>query len=209
MSGARTDVNNYRPISVISVFSRMLDRISPDQLFEFLQANNTLTDSQAAFRKLYSTMTSLIASTGCWYKNIDCSRISLTIFLDIKRDFDGVDHTMRIQKLQNYRLEDRKGECFEFYLSNRQQFCSLNGVKSKPRKVPCGVPQGSCLGSLLFIIYLSDFEKCLQSSHSNIYAATQLTQSQLSRRLRVHDRICYHRAPTQHKKTGASRDTYV
>ena len=52
MSGARTDVNNYRPISVISVFSRMLDRISPDQLFEFLQANNTLTDNQAAFRKL-------------------------------------------------------------------------------------------------------------------------------------------------------------
>ena len=69
-SGAKTDVNNYRPISVISVLSRMLERISQDQLFEFLQANNTLTDNQAAFRNLYSTMTSLITSTDYWYKNI-------------------------------------------------------------------------------------------------------------------------------------------
>ena len=56
------------------------------------------------------------------------------------------------------------------YLSNRQQFCCLNGIKTKPRKVPCGIPQGSCVGPLVFIIYLNDFEKCLQSSHASIYA---------------------------------------
>ena len=169
-SGARTDVNNYRPISVISVFSRMLERISHDQLFEFLQKNDTLTDNQAAFRKLYSTMTSLIASTDYWYENIDCSKINLTIFLDLKKAFDTVDHSILIQKLQKYGIKDRAGEWFESYLTNRQQFCSLNGVKTKPRKVPCGIPQGSCLGPLLFIIYLNDVEKCLQSSHANIYA---------------------------------------
>ena len=81
---AKTDVNNYRPISVISVLSRMLKRISHDQLFEFLQTNNTLIDNQVTFRKLYSTMTSLITSTDCWYENIDCSKINFTIFLDLK-----------------------------------------------------------------------------------------------------------------------------
>ena len=84
-SGTRTDVNNYKTISVISVFSRMLDRILHDQLFEFLQTNNTLTDNQAAFHKLYSTMKSLITSTDYWYENIDCSKINLNIFLDLKR----------------------------------------------------------------------------------------------------------------------------
>ena len=81
-SGARTDVDNYRPISMLSAFSSMLERISYDQLFEFVQANNTLTDNQASFRKLYSTMTSLITSTDYWYENNDCSKINFTIFLD-------------------------------------------------------------------------------------------------------------------------------
>ena len=94
---ARTDVDNNRQISVISVFSRMLERLLHDQLFEFLQANNTLTDNQAAFRKLYSTMTSLIAGTDYWYENIDCSKINLTIFLDLKTAFNTVDHTILIK----------------------------------------------------------------------------------------------------------------
>ena len=98
-SCVRTDINNYRPISAIFVFSRMLERISHDQLFEFLQRNNTLTDNQAAFRKLYSTMTSLIPSTGYWYENIDCSKINLTIFLDLQKAFNTVGHTILIQKL--------------------------------------------------------------------------------------------------------------
>ena len=172
-SCARTDVKDYRPISVISVFSRMLERISRDQRFEFLQANNTLTDNEAAFRELYSTMTPLITSTDYWYEKIDFSKINVTIFLDLEKAFDTkgtVDHTTLIQKLQKHGIKDREGEWFQSYLSNRKQFCSLNSVKIKPRKVPCGVPQGSYLGPLLFIICLNDFEKCLQFSRANIHA---------------------------------------
>ena len=152
----------------------MLERIPHDQLFKFLQTNNVLKDNQAAFRKLYSTMTSLIASIDYWYENIACSKINLTIFLDLKKAFDTVDHTILIQKLQKYGVKGRAGEWFESYLSNREQ-CFLNGVKTKPRKVPCGNPQGSCLGPLLFIIYLNDFEKCLHSSHADIYAEDTAT----------------------------------
>ena len=84
----------------------MLERISHDQLSELLQTNNTLTDNQATIRKLYSTMTSLITSTDYWYENIDCSKINLTIFLDLKKAFDTVDHTIIMQKLQ--RVWDKK-----------------------------------------------------------------------------------------------------
>ena len=72
---------------MISVFSSMLERISHDEIFEFLQTTNTIRNNQAAFRKLYSTTTSLIASTHYWYENIDNSKINLTIFLDLKKSF--------------------------------------------------------------------------------------------------------------------------
>ena len=135
MSGARTDVNNYRPISVISVFSKMLERISHDKLFEFLQTTNTIRNNQAAFRKLYSTTTSLIASTDHWYENIDRSKINLTIFLVLKKAFDTVDHTILIQKLQKYGVKGRTGEWFESYLSSKQQFCFLNGRQKVERSM--------------------------------------------------------------------------
>ena len=124
---------------MISVFSWMLERISHGQLFAFLQTYNTLTDNEAAFRKLYSTMTSLITSTDYWYENIDCSKINLTMFLDPKKAFDTVDHTILIQKLQKYGIKDREGEWFQSYLSSRKQFSSLNCVKTKPRKSHAGL----------------------------------------------------------------------
>ena len=80
--GSKSDLNNYRPISVISVFSKMLERLTHDQLFEFLKANESITCNQAAFRKLYSITTSLISSTDFWYKKIDHSNVNLTIYLD-------------------------------------------------------------------------------------------------------------------------------
>ena len=169
-SGPKTDTNNYRPISVISVFSRMLERLTHDQLFEFIKTNKRLTRNQAAFRKHYSTITSLVGSTDYWYESIDHSKVNLTVFLDLKKAFDTVDHSVLMEKLRVYGVRGKPGEWIESYLTNRKQFCSLNGLHSKARKVTCGIPQGSCLGPLLFIIYLNDLEECLQSSRARIYA---------------------------------------
>ena len=141
-SGPKTDTNNYRPISVISVFSRMLERPTHDQLFEFLKKNKLLTSNQAAFRKHYSTMTSLIGSTDYWYESIDHSKVNLTVFLDLKKAFDTVDHSVLMKKLCAYGVRGKPGDWFESYLTNRKQFCSLNGLRSKARKVTCGIPQG-------------------------------------------------------------------
>ena len=125
-------------------------------------------------------MTSLITSTTYWYENIDCSKINPTIFRDLKKAFDTVDHTILIQKLHKYGIKDREGEWFQSYLSNRKQFCSLNSVKTKPRKVPCGIPQESYLGPLLFIICLNDFEKGLRFSLANVVKMTEGAHKELA-----------------------------
>ena len=98
-SGQRTDLDSYRPISVISVFSKLLERLTHDQLFEFLKTNESITCSQAAFWELFSTITSLIGSKDFWYENIDRSNLNLTIFLDLKKAFDTVDHDVLLKKL--------------------------------------------------------------------------------------------------------------
>ena len=81
-----------------------------------------------------------------------------------------MDHRILIKKLDAYCIREISGACFSTFLSNRKQFCSVNGQKSGPRLVKCGIPQGSCLGPLLFIIYLNDFEKCLEFSRASMYA---------------------------------------
>ena len=96
--------------------------------------------------------------------------MNLAIFLDLRKAFDTVDHNILIKKLNSYGIVDRTGGWFECYLSSRTQFCTLNGNKSKQKKVTCGIPQGSCLGPLLFIIYFNDFENSLQYSRASIYA---------------------------------------
>ena len=96
------DANNYRPISVISVFSRIFKRIGHDQVYEYLKANKALTMSQSAFRKLFSTITPLIDSTDCQYENIDQTQLNFAVFLDFKMAFDTVDHKILLEKLKKF-----------------------------------------------------------------------------------------------------------
>ena len=105
-SGSRSDANNYRPISVISVFSRILERIVHDQTYDYLRSRGILTISQSAFQKLCSTVTSFIDSTEFWYENIDHRKVNLAIFLDLKKAFDTVDHEILLEKLEAYGIRE-------------------------------------------------------------------------------------------------------
>ena len=111
-SGSKKDVNNYRPISVISIFSRMPERIVHDQIFDFLLENNVITKNKSAFRKRYSTITSLICSADHWYESFDNKTLNLTIFLDLKKAFDTVDHKILVEKLRRYGMGDTAGNWF-------------------------------------------------------------------------------------------------
>ena len=145
----------------------MLERLTHDQLFEFLKTNKIITCNQAAFRKIYSTITSLKSSIDLWYENIDHSNVNLIIFLNLKKAFDMLDQDILLKKLRAYGIRGKTGGWFESYLDNRKQLCSLNAQHSKTRNLACGIPQGSCSTPLLFI---NDLEKCLEFSRASIYA---------------------------------------
>ena len=109
---------------VISIFSRLLERLVHDQIFDFILENNIITKNQSAFRKLYFTITPLIRSTDHWYENIDKKKLNLTIFLDLKKAFDTVDHKTLLEKLSRYGMRDTTGNWFQSYLDHRKQFCA-------------------------------------------------------------------------------------
>ena len=131
-SGARNEENNYRPNSVLSVSSKLFEKVVHDQLSDFLLSNRKLTMSQFAYRKLHSTITSLISVSNYWYKHIDKNNANFALFLDLKKAFDTVDHEILIRKMQ-VGIKDIEVEWFRSYLKNRQQYCSLN-VKNR---APC------------------------------------------------------------------------
>ena len=113
---------------------------------------------------------SLVDSTELWYENIDHKQVNLAIFLDLKKAFDTVDHKILFEKLEAYGVRELAGNWFRSYLEDRQQYCKLNCYESRAKTTTCGIPQGSCLGPLLFIVYLNDFEKCLKASKAGMYA---------------------------------------
>ena len=96
----------------------MLERLIQDQIFDFILENNTITKNQLVFRKLYSTVTSLIRSTDHWYENIDKKNLNLTIFLDRKKAFDTVDHKILLDKLSRYGMKDTTGSWFQSNLAH-------------------------------------------------------------------------------------------
>ena len=152
-SGSRSGANTYRLISVVSVFpSRILKRLVQNQIYEHLKTTKALTTSQSAFQKCCSTITSLIDSTYKWHDNINDKQLNLIIFLDLKRAFDTVSHAILIGKLRKYGIRDIAGGWIQSHLENRKQYCSANDLNSGTQTVTCGIPQGSCLGPLLFIL---------------------------------------------------------
>ena len=155
---------------MLSVVSRILEKIVHDQLMEFLKGQKRLCLNQFAFQKLHSTLTCLLNVIDPWFKNSDEGKINLSIFLDLKKAFDTVDHKILLSKLQEYGAEGASHGWFTSYLTNREQFCYFDGSTSSKSSIECGIPQGSCLGPLLFVLYINDFENCLKSTIPNMYA---------------------------------------
>ena len=169
-SGSKNDMGNYRPMSVLSVFSRLLEKLGHDQVSNYLKVHKKFSKNQHAFLKMHSTLTSLLNVTDAWFSNIDKRKINISVFLDLKKAFDTVDHEILLSKLTKYGVVGTPLRWFTSYLTNRKQYCQVNGHKSSLKTVHCGIPQGSCLGPLLFILYVNDFEQCLYKCTSNMYA---------------------------------------
>jgi hypothetical protein len=176
--GEKTDPGNYRPISVISSISKIYEKIIYDQLYSYFNDNNLLTNSQSGFRTLHSTVTALLEATNDWSVNIDKGLVNGIIFIDLKKAFDTIDHTILLNKLEKYGLDNQSLKLFTSYLSDRTQLCNVNGELSHPCAVNYGVPQGSNLGPLLFLVYINDLPNCISQAKARMFADdTNLTLS--------------------------------
>lgn len=169
-NGKTSDLNNYRPISIIPVIAKVFEKVIYDQLYKFLNDNKLLSNCQSGFRSLHSTVTALLKATDDWRLNIDNSLINGVVFLDLKKAFDSVNHSILIEKLRHYGILGRSLDFFISYLANRKQKCRVNGHISGQKAVRCGVPQGSILGPLLFLVFINDFPNCLKYSTPSQYA---------------------------------------
>ena len=129
-----------------------------------------LSSQQWGFRSLHSTALALIDCSSNWLFNVDRGKNNLTVFFDIKKSFDAIDHNILLRKLDYYGISKEELPFLKSYLSECRQCCNVDGFKSSFRPIKCGVPQGSILGPLLFIIYMNDLPNCIEHGHVTMYA---------------------------------------
>ena len=148
--------NNYRPVSVLSILSKIFEKAMYNRLIDFLETYKILYEKQFGFRKDHSTYMALMILIDKLIKCMENGEYVIGVFLDLSTAFDTVDHSILLRKLYFYGIRGTAYEWFESYLSNRKQCVLYDGVQSSMKTIKCGVPQGSILGPLLFLIYIND-----------------------------------------------------
>ena len=174
-SGDKSDVGNYRPISVLPILSKILERTVHDQLYKYLTCNNVLNQCQSGFRSKYSTNTALLDVTDYILQNANEGKVTASIFLDLKKAFDTVNHDLLIKKLNSYGIRGRELDWFKSYLSGRMQAVNINSTLSHFKNIEIGVPQGSILGPLLFIIFVNSLPDSIHNGCKCVMYADDTT----------------------------------
>ena len=168
--GNKSEVSNYRPVSLLPLPGKLIERIAHSKMSSFLNDNSLLTDKQGGFRKGHSTMTSIAELTDCLFSNINGGLTSLAAFVDLRKAFDTVDHNILLKKISCYGIDEINLRWCTNYLTNRVQHTLANGVVSSNEVITCGVPQGSVLGPLFFILYVNDVQHAVKGAHLQLYA---------------------------------------
>ena len=155
--GDNGDISNYRPISVLPCFSKILERLMYNCLYKYLQENNILYEKQFSFQGGHSTSNTIVQLVDKIFDSFETEQFTLGVINDFSKAFDTVDHSILLKKLKLYGITDKNLAWFQSYLSNRKQYIEIGeNSKTDPKYVTCGILLGFILAPLLFLVYVND-----------------------------------------------------
>jgi len=160
--------SQYRPISILPTVSKIFEKIIYARVSNFLNKNKLLTNFQYGFRNIVSTELAVSASFESFLENMDKGKTTCVVFLDLSKAFDTIDHKILLLKLMYYGIRGKQ-LIFESYLTNRKQCTKVNNYLSSFQTIKCGIPYGSVMGPLLFLIYVNNLP-CASSFQTTLFA---------------------------------------
>ena len=169
-TGCKMNVKNYRPVSILPVISKVIEKVVTTQMTEFLETNQLLSPSQYGFRRGYSTESACVHVTELLRDNIDRGGVVGAVFLDLRKAFDTVSHQRLLNKMVNFDFSAKTIKWIQSYLVNRTQCVRINNTNSTFKKYPKGVPQGSTISPILFSLYINDLPDVCPAVHTQMYA---------------------------------------
>ena len=169
-SGDKATVSNYRPISVLPCFSKIFETLVYKRLENYLVRHEILCSNQYGFRKGRSTSLAILDMVDKISNAIDNKDYSIGVFVDLSKAFDTLNHKILLNKLAHYGIRGTTLTWFTSYLQNRLQYVNIDGYKSVMLPITCGVPQGSILGPILFLLYINDISSAVHSCYIILFA---------------------------------------